>query len=74
MYEFWYAYVKPIYERKTKLCYMDKDSSIVQIKTDYIYKGIAEDVETRLDTSNYELGRLLLKGKSKKVIGLMRDK
>ena len=29
------------------------------IKTDDIYKDIAEDVETRFDTSNYELDRLL---------------
>ena len=33
---------------------MDTDSFIVYIKTDDIYKDIAEDVETRLDTSNYE--------------------
>ena len=23
LYEFWYDYVKPIYEKKAKLCYMD---------------------------------------------------
>ena len=34
---------------------MDTDSFMVYIKTDDIYKGIAEDVETRLDTWNYEL-------------------
>ena len=34
---------------------------------------ITEDVETRLDTSNYELKRPLLNGKSKKVVGLMKD-
>ena len=28
---------------------------IVYIKTDNIYKNIAEDVETRFDNSNYEL-------------------
>ena len=67
MYETWYDYVKP------KLCYMDKDSFIVYIKTDDIYKDIAEDVETRFDTSNYELDRLLPKAKNKKVIGLMKD-
>ena len=38
-----------------------------------IYKDIAEDVETRFDTSNYELDRPLPKGKNKKVIGLMKD-
>ena len=40
--------------------------SIVYTKTDDIYKDIAQDVETRFDTSNYELDRPLLKGKSKK--------
>ena len=34
---------------------MDTDSSIVYIKTDDIYKYIKDDVETRFDTSNYEL-------------------
>ena len=32
---------------------MDLDSFIVCIKTDDIYKDIAEDVETRFDTSNH---------------------
>ena len=40
--------------------------SIVYIKTDDIYKDIAEDVETRFDTSNYELDRPLPKGKNNK--------
>ena len=55
------------------MLYMDTDSFIVYIKTDDIYKDIAEDVETRFDTSNYELDRPLPKGKNKKVIGLMKD-
>ena len=38
MYEFWYDYVKPKYGEKAKLCYMDRDSFIVYIKTDYIYR------------------------------------
>ena len=38
-----------------------------------ILKDIAEDIETRFDTSNYELDRLLTKGKNKKIIGLMKD-
>ena len=42
MYEFWYDYVKPKYVEKAKLYYMDKN-----IKTDGIYKCIAEDAETR---------------------------
>ena len=51
---------------------MDADSFIVQIKTDDIYNDIAEDVETRFDTSSYKLDKPLPKGK-KKVIGLMKD-
>ena len=52
---------------------MDTGSFIVYIKTDDIYKYIAEDVETRFDISNYELDKLLPKEKNKKVIGLMED-
>ena len=52
---------------------MDTDSFIVYIKTDDVYKDIAEDVETRFDTSNYELDGPLPKGKNKKVVGLMND-
>ena len=78
MYEFWYDYVKPKYGENAKLCYMDTDSFIVHVKTDDIYKDIAEDVETRFDTSSYELEcnsieRPFQKGKNKKVIELMRD-
>ena len=50
---------------------MDTDSFIIHIKTDDIYKDIAEDVERKFDTSNYELNRPLPKGKNNKVIGLM---
>ena len=46
---------------------------IVYIKTDDIYKSIAEDVGTRFDTSNYKLERPLPKGKIKKVIALNKD-
>ena len=57
---------------------MDTDSFIVYIRTDDIYKDIAEDLETRFDTSNYELeynsiDRPLPKGKHKKVIELIKD-
>ena len=45
---------------------MDKDSLTVYIKTDDIYKDIAEDVETRFDISNYEFDRPLPKKKKEK--------
>ena len=42
MYELWYDYVKPKYDEKAKLCYMD--TVTVYIKTNDICKYIAEDV------------------------------
>ena len=33
MYEFWYDYIKPKYDNNVKLCYMDTDSFIMNIKT-----------------------------------------
>ena len=44
---------------------MDTDSIIAHVKTG--------DVETRFGTSIFKLGRLLPKGKNKKVIKLMKD-
>ena len=51
MNEFWYDYVKPKYGENAKLCYMDTHSFIAHVKRNDIYKDIAEDVETRFDTS-----------------------
>ena len=73
MYEFWYDYMKPKYGDNAKLCCMDTDSFIMHIKTEDFYKDIADDVEKRFDTSNYECHRPLPTGKKKKVIVLMKD-
>ena len=73
MYEFWDDYMKPKYGDNIKLCYMDTDSFIMNIRTEDFYKDIANDVEKRFDTSNYEVNRPLPTGKNKKVIGLMKD-
>ena len=73
MHEFWYDYVKPKYKEKAKLCYVDTDSFIVYIKTEDIYAGIAKDVKTRFDTSNYRLERRLPNGTNERVIGFMRN-
>ena len=74
MYEFHYDYMKRKYnESDLKLLYMDTDSLVYDIKTGNFYKDIAEDVETRFDTSGYEPDRPLPIGKKKKVIGLMKD-
>ena len=73
MYEFWYDFINRKYSDNVKLCYMDTDSFIMHIKTEDFYKDIANDVEKRFDTSNYEVNRPLPTGKNKKVIGLMED-
>ena len=82
MYEFWYDYMKPKYNDNVRLCYMDTDSFVMHIKTNDFYKDIANDVENRFDTPNYEVNtsetsaltcRPAPTGKNKKVIGLMKD-
>ena len=55
MYEFWCEYMKLKYVGNVKLCYMDTDSFIMHIKTEDFYKDIADDIEKRFDTSNYEV-------------------
>ena len=43
MYKFQYDYVKPKFGEKAKICYVDTDSFIVHVKTEDVYKDIAED-------------------------------
>ena len=68
MYEFWHNYIKPKYQDRAKLCYMDTDSFIIHIKTKDICKNIANDVEKWFDTFNYDENdnRLLPIGMNKK--------
>ena len=74
LYQLHYHYMKPKYGENLKICYMDTDSLIYQIKTEGFYSDITDDVPTRFDTSGYNLDRPLLVGLNKKVIGLMKDK
>ena len=71
MYQFWYDFIKLKYQDNAKLCYMDTNSFIINVKTEDVYEDIADDVEKRFDTSNYEVNRPLPTGKNKKVIGLL---
>ena len=75
MYEFWYDYIKPKYEEKARLCYMDTDSFVMYIKTEDFYKDIASDFERWFDRSKFdeEDKRPLPIGKNKKVIGKFKD-
>ena len=76
MYEFHYDYMVPKYGlEKLKLCDMDRDSLVYDIKTEDFYEDIANDVEARFDTSGYSKTdfRPLPIGLNKKVIGFMKD-
>ena len=50
-----------------KLCYMNTDSLIMDIKTKDFYKDVAQNVEERFDNSSYDVDKTLPKGKNKKV-------
>ena len=74
MYEFHYDYMVPKYSlEKLKLCYMDRDSLVYDIKTEDFYEDILDDVPARFNTSGYCPNRPLPVGLKKKVIGLMKD-
>ena len=73
MYEFWYDFIKSKYGSRAKLCYMDTDSFVINIKIKDFYKDIAMDDKERFDTSNYIYDRPLPIGGNKKVVGLMKD-
>ena len=67
MYEFWYDCIKLKYSEKAKKCYSYTISFIVHVKTEDVYKDIAEDAESRFDTSNYEVDIPLPIGDNKKL-------
>ena len=75
IYKFWYDYVKPKYKDKAKLCYMDTDSFVINIFTEYVFEDINNDVERWFDTSNYDENhkRPLPMGINEKVIGTFKD-
>ena len=75
MYEFWYDYLKPKYNDKAKLCYMDTDSFVINIFTEDFFEDINNDVERWFDTSNYDQNdkRPLQIGVNKKVIGMFKN-
>ena len=52
---------------------MDRDSFIVQIKSDDIYVDIVKNVEMRFHISNEKLHKPLPRGENEKVIGLMKN-
>ena len=55
IYEYWYDYTKKKYGGNAKLWYTDTNSFILHVKFKDVYEGLAGDVKTRLDISNYKV-------------------
>ena len=66
MHGFWHDYIKQKYQNNAKLN-MDTDSFIINIKTEDFYEAIANNVEKRFDTLNYEVN-IPLSGKKSDTI------
>ena len=64
MYGFWFDYIKLNYQYNAKQSHMDTDSFIMHIKTKDFYEDMANDLERRFHTSNYEINRPLPTAKS----------
>ena len=62
-----------VWWKSVTVLYWYRHCFIVHVKADDIYKDIAEDVETKFHTSNFEMDRWLPKGKNERVIGIMKD-
>ena len=74
MYEFHYDYMVPKYGLdKLKLCYMDTDSLVYDIKTEDFYEYITNNVPARFNSSGDCPNLTFSVGLNKQVIGLMKD-
>ena len=75
IYEFHYNYMHPKYGSKVKLCYMDTDIFVYEIKIEYFYKDIVEEIEVRFDINNHlkDNNRLPRIRKNKEVIFMMKE-
>lgn len=66
MYKNRYDYAKREYGDKAKICHTHLDSFIIHAKYGVVYADFAEDVETGLNISIYEVDRLLAIRENKK--------
>ena len=75
MYEFYYDYLKPKYNDKVKLLYMDTNSFVLHIETEDFFEDIKNDINDWFDTSKYlkSLHLPLEYGVNKKIVGKMKD-
>ena len=59
MHQFYYEYLKPKYDEKVKLLYMDRDSFILKIKRYDFFEDTKEDLEEWFNSSNYHKDMVL---------------
>ena len=72
LYDYYYSYLKPKYRENCELLYTDTDSLLLLIKTDDIYKDMAENLDY-YDTSGYPEDHPLFSLKNMKVPGKLKD-
>ncbi|KAF7996123.1 hypothetical protein HCN44_010379 [Aphidius gifuensis] len=73
IYDFYYNYIKKIFQDKVEFVYMDTDSAILHIFTPDIYEFIRKECDN-FDTSDYPIdNRYNIPQKNKKVPGIMKD-
>ena len=74
MYDFHYNFARKKW-KKIEFCFTDTDSLSYEIETEDVFKDIAEDVEEKFDTSDFEKEPFLgfPVGKNKKKVGFFKD-
>ena len=70
--QFWYDHLKEKYDNKVELIYADRDSFIIQVKADNIYKDILEN-KNLYDFSDYPINHPNYDITNKKVLGKFKD-
>ena len=79
MFEFHYDYIRRKYGDRAKLLFTDTDSFAYEIKTDDFYADIANDIESKFDTSEFDKNHPAISsvgfkvGVNKKVIGMFKN-
>ena len=72
MYDFSYNVLKKEYGPRCELLYRDRDSLLLEIETEDVYKGIKSN-KNLYDTSDYPKEHPLYSDVNKKVLGKMKD-
>jgi hypothetical protein len=73
MYSFHYDHMKPKYQQRVNLLYMDTDSFMYEFNTEDLYKDMHEDLAEHYDTSDYPQHHANYSLQNKKVLGKWKD-